>query len=243
MRPTPPPRRRLRSCARATGRELPPASATHAAAQLVGAAERLRFHPAASQRRARRGRPRRRDRLHVARTHGAPASNLDAYPVVELHALIGEEMGLPPMDGARPATATRPPSSLADDGQPRGAAATAAGGIRQVQSWPIELLAGCGGRARASRGDEQEPLSSLPQRGRPPTHRPTTAPITATPPRVEGRKGAGRRRRTCPWAARGRPAAVVARSRGEAATTQAASPRDAAHRLNVAGRTRGLPGR
>lgn len=75
--------------------------------------------------------------LHVVRVHGAPATNLSGYPVTELHALLAEELGLLPKDAPRP-----PP----EPSETR-LAARAAGGMRQTQSWPVDLLAGCGGRS------------------------------------------------------------------------------------------------
>ena len=88
--------------------------------------------------------------LQVARAHGTglAAHELGGYPIPELHSLLAEELGLLPRDGPRntgwAARAPRPPpvGSPPPGVEETRLAAAAAGGVRQTQSWPAELL-GC----------------------------------------------------------------------------------------------------
>jgi hypothetical protein len=80
--------------------------------------------------------------LHVAQSHGAPPLATGGYPVQQIHALLVAEAGM--MDGQ---PGGQPGGGRAGGG---GGASSALvpGGLRQVQSWPVDLL-GCAGRSRA----------------------------------------------------------------------------------------------
>ena len=99
--------------------------------------------------------------LHVAQSHGAPTLATGGYPVQQMHAILAEEAGL--LDVA---TA----NGRGGGGGGKALVLSSAPGLRQVQSWPVDLLA-CGGRTRGN-ANAPQPQPQQPQQ---PPERPTPA--------------------------------------------------------------------